>query len=95
MISSVKLLLWDQDTRAYKYYIETSVNKSDWTVVADHKNEASKSWQTLRFTERPVVFIRITGTDNTANKVGCVYVVELFLLFFLIEFSLPPLRMPC
>ncbi|KAJ3643702.1 hypothetical protein Zmor_026398 [Zophobas morio] len=68
ILSSMKLLLWDQDTRTYKYYVETSVNKTEWTIVADHRNQESKSWQVLRFSERAVVFIRITGTSNTANN---------------------------
>ena len=58
----MKLKLWDQDDRFYKYYVETSVNKTEWTIVADHRNEENKSWQVLHFSERPVVFIRITGT---------------------------------
>ncbi|KAJ3643692.1 hypothetical protein Zmor_026389 [Zophobas morio] len=62
IVSSMKLKLWDQDDRFYKYYVETSVNKTEWTIVADHRNEENKSWQVLHFSERPVVFIRITGT---------------------------------
>ena len=65
----MKLLLWDLDDRKYKYFIETSVNNVTWEIVADRRNENCKSWQNIRFDERPVVFIRIIGTDNTANTV--------------------------
>ncbi|XP_063925361.1 BTB/POZ domain-containing protein 9-like isoform X1 [Zophobas morio] len=67
VVSSMKLLLWDLDDRKYKYFIETSVNNVTWEIVADRRNENYKSWQNIRFDERPVVFIRIIGTDNTAN----------------------------
>ena len=62
----MKLKLWDQDDRFYKYYVETSVNKTEWTIVADHRNEENKSWQVLRFSDRHVSFIKITGTEASA-----------------------------
>jgi hypothetical protein len=65
MISSMKLLLLDLDGRSYRYFIETSVDKSNWKIAADRRNEDCKSWQTLQFDPRPVVYIRITGTHNT------------------------------
>jgi BTB/POZ domain-containing protein 9 len=71
MLSSMKLLLWDLDGgRSYRYFIETSVDKSNWKIAADRRNEDCKSWQTLQFDLRPVVYIRITGTHNTANMVS-------------------------
>ncbi|XP_046750090.1 BTB/POZ domain-containing protein 9 [Diprion similis] len=75
MIDSMRLLLWDCDERSYSYYIEVSGNSWDWEVVADKTKEACRSWQTLRFhPPRPVVFIRIVGTHNTANEVfHCVH----------------------
>lgn len=43
-------------------------------MVADRTRENCKSWQTLKFERRPVVFIRIIGTHNTANEVfHCVH----------------------
>lgn len=75
MIDSMRLLLWDCDERSYSYYIEVSGNSWDWELVADKTKEACRSWQTLRFhPARPVVFIRIVGTHNTANEVfHCVH----------------------
>ncbi|KAJ3643694.1 hypothetical protein Zmor_026390 [Zophobas morio] len=77
MLSSMKLKLWDQDDRFYKYYVETSVNKSEWTIVADHRNEENKSWQVLRFSERPVSFIRITGTGCSAAAANVCGLLEM------------------
>jgi len=73
-LDSMKLLLWDCDDRSYSYYIEVSVNQRDWEVVCDRTREACRSWQAISFVRRPVVFIRIVGTHNTANEVfHCVH----------------------
>ncbi|KAK2582432.1 hypothetical protein KPH14_004742 [Odynerus spinipes] len=75
IIDSMRLLLWDCDDRSYSYYIEVSRDSLTWDVVADKTREPCRSWQTLRFhPPRPVVFIRIVGTHNTANEVfHCVH----------------------
>lgn len=74
MLSSIRLLLWDCDERAYNYYVETSINLYLWELVADRTRIGCRSWQTLTFDPRPVVFIRIVGTHNTANEVfHCVH----------------------
>ena len=70
MISSMRLLLWDKDERRCRYFIETSLNQTNWEIAVDRRNEDCKSWQNLVFKERAMVFIRITGTHNTANIVS-------------------------
>ncbi|XP_077299785.1 BTB (POZ) domain containing 9 [Arctopsyche grandis] len=69
IISSMRMLLWDCDDRNYSYYIETSVNDCRWDLAVDRTREACRSWQVVRFTPRPVVLIRIVGTQNSANEV--------------------------
>ncbi len=64
-----RLLLWDCDDRSYSYYVEVSANQRDWDVVCDRARENCKSWQTITFPKRPVVYIKIVGTHNTANEV--------------------------
>ncbi|KAJ8942635.1 hypothetical protein NQ318_013348 [Aromia moschata] len=74
IISSLRLLLWDCDDRSYSYYIESSTNVWEWEMVVDNTRENCKSWQVINFPPRPVVFIRIVGTHNTANEVfHCVH----------------------
>lgn len=69
-----RLLLWDCDNRSYGYFIETSLDQSNWFMVADKRNDECRSWQVVVFKPRPVSFIRITGTHNTANEVfHCVH----------------------
>jgi hypothetical protein len=65
MLSSIKLFLWSGNRRKYRYFIETSVDKSNWKIAADRRNEDCTSWQMLQFDQRPVVYISITGTHST------------------------------
>jgi len=69
VISSMRLLLWDCDDRYYSFYIEVSGNQRNWEMVANKSRERCQSWQLLRFAPTPVVYIRIVGTDNSANEV--------------------------
>lgn len=69
LISSLRLLLWDLDDRTYKLFIETSVNNENWEMLVDRRQEAMRSWQRFTFRPRTVVFIKIVGTENTANEV--------------------------
>ena len=74
LISNMKLLLWDLDNRAYSYYIEFSLDNSNWTTVVDNRDKNCQSWQHLKVERTPAVFIRIVGTNNTANEVfHCVH----------------------
>lgn len=74
LIDSMKLLLWDIDSRTYSYYIEVSVDNESWIRVHDRSKTACRSWQLIRFPMRPVVFVKIVGTHNTANEVfHCVH----------------------
>lgn len=74
MLDSMRLLLWDCDDRSYSYYIEVSVNLWDWELIWDKTRDNCRSWQYITFPRRPVVYIRIVGTHNTANEVfHCVH----------------------
>ncbi|KAL3287749.1 hypothetical protein HHI36_002213 [Cryptolaemus montrouzieri] len=74
IVSSLRLLLWDCDERSYSYYIETSVDVWSWETLVDNTRENCRSWQDITFTPRPVLFIKIVGTNNSANEVfHCVH----------------------
>lgn len=74
MLDSMRLLLWDCDDRRYCYYIETSCDNTNWTMVCDKRKDPSQSWQIVKFPRRPVTFVKIVGTLNTANEVfHCVH----------------------
>lgn len=64
-------------------------------MLVDRTRENCQSWQVIKFAPRPVVFIRIVGTHNTANEVlVCRIKSSLFnelTLNFIIGLSLCPL----
>ena len=64
-----RMLLWDRDERTYGYYIEVSTDQKMWSRVMDRSTDSCRSWQTIQFDPRPVTFIKIVGTVNTANEV--------------------------
>ncbi|XP_055594610.1 BTB/POZ domain-containing protein 9 [Uranotaenia lowii] len=73
-IGSLRLLLWDCDDRSYSFYIETSTNLKQWDMVVDKRNDLLKSWQHFTFDPKVVVYIKIVGTQNTANEIfHCVH----------------------
>lgn len=78
IINHIKILLWDRDVRSYSYYIEVSVNQSNWERVVDHTKYNCRSWQFLHFPSRAVRFIKLVGTHNTCNKVFHVVALEAY-----------------
>uniref|UniRef100_A0A7E4VVC7 BTB domain-containing protein n=1 Tax=Panagrellus redivivus TaxID=6233 RepID=A0A7E4VVC7_PANRE len=72
LIDSFGLLLWDCDDRRYSYTIEVSVDQTNWTQVVEECDVAS--WRKVAIPLQPVVFIKIVGTQNSANEVfHCVH----------------------
>uniref|UniRef100_A0A7E4ZRH4 BTB domain-containing protein n=1 Tax=Panagrellus redivivus TaxID=6233 RepID=A0A7E4ZRH4_PANRE len=69
LLDSMKLLLWDG---IYSYNIAVSTDNVKWTRVFSEKEVSS--WREIRFKKQPVVFIKITGTYNSAfNVFRCVH----------------------
>ncbi len=66
-IDLVKTHLWDGDNRYYRYYIETSLDNSTWTRVADKTMGIHQSWQFDHIVPQLAKYVRITGTYNSAN----------------------------
>lgn len=69
IINHIKILLWDRDMRSYSYFVEVSVNQTQWDRVVDHSSYNCRSWQYIYFPARSVKFIKVIGTHNTVNKV--------------------------
>jgi len=58
------------DRRYYGFTVETSTDGKKWDMVADHRDNTKPSTQaghTCRFPPRPVRYIRVTQTHNSAN----------------------------
>ncbi|XP_055299680.1 BTB/POZ domain-containing protein 9-like [Sitodiplosis mosellana] len=61
-INYIKMLLKDDDSRSYSYYIEISLDGKKYTRLFDHTKYYYRSWQNLYFKSRPVRFIKMVGT---------------------------------
>ena len=75
LLREIRMLLWDNADRYYRYQIETSVDGNTFNMLADHSKGQYRSWQTISFAPRPVKAIRVKGLYNSAN--GGFHVVEL------------------
>lgn len=56
------MLLMDKDSRSYSYYIDVSLDGTEYTRLFDHTNNYYRSWQYLYFQSRPIRFIKLVGT---------------------------------
>ncbi|XP_050435380.1 BTB/POZ domain-containing protein 9-like [Adelges cooleyi] len=65
LLSSMRMLLWDDNNDTYGYTVQVSVNHEDWDLIIDKSNKPCRSWQLLQFEQRLVVYIRITGVHSS------------------------------
>ncbi|XP_075256749.1 BTB/POZ domain-containing protein 9-like [Convolutriloba macropyga] len=68
-LSSMRMLLWDCDARAYSYFIEVSNDQKYWTRICDRTKEDCRGWQYASFEPVVATFVKLVGTRNTANEV--------------------------
>lgn len=68
LIDSLRLLLWDHNSRYYHYYIDCSLDNENWTGIVDRTKEQSRSWQNFAFNPTPMMYIKIVGTYNSDNS---------------------------
>ena len=68
-VDSIDLWLYDEDDRSYTFTIETSTDKSNWTMAVDYSQMPSKSWQrNMTFIPRAAKYVRVIGLSNSKNK---------------------------
>lgn len=66
-ISHLRVLLWDGDSRAYKYRLQVTADGANWETVADYSDEGRKSWQDVSFEPRRIVAFSVEGLSNSTN----------------------------
>jgi len=54
----------DQVKKDYSYKIESSLDGLNWELVADFSKYKGRSWQTVYFQERRMMYIGIVGTNS-------------------------------
>ncbi|XP_050435280.1 BTB/POZ domain-containing protein 9-like [Adelges cooleyi] len=74
ILSSMRLLLRGDD--ACSYTVDASVDNEDWERIVNKSDELTQSWQVLKFTPRPILYIRITGVKCAAGNVFRVIYLE-------------------
>ncbi|MBM82169.1 MAG: hypothetical protein CMJ78_16505 [Planctomycetaceae bacterium] len=67
-LQQVRLLLYDRDTRKFRYKVEVSADGKVYEVVADQSKEWARSWQVHSFSQRPVRYIRLQCLDSSYNN---------------------------
>lgn len=66
IINSLRMLLGNSlnHSNKYSFFIETSLNKKDWEMAVDKRDETLSGLQEFDFTPRPVAYIKIAGTQK-------------------------------
>ncbi|MCB1126269.1 MAG: discoidin domain-containing protein, partial [Verrucomicrobiae bacterium] len=70
VVGRVVVVCYYGDNRSYGFTVETSLTGDDWDLVADrgeNRAPSTKAGYTCRFGPRPVRYIRVTQTGNSAN----------------------------
>ena len=65
-VSRVRLLNWDWNYRLQRYTIESSVNGSDWSVLADASAAGRHGWDDWAVADQSIRYLRFTGLSNSA-----------------------------
>ncbi|XP_050426606.1 BTB/POZ domain-containing protein 9-like [Adelges cooleyi] len=74
ILSSMRMLLWDQSNLFNSYTVEVSANNQEWVMIINNSKKWTHGWQVLHFKPRPIAFIRITGVRNSIGSFfRCVY----------------------
>ncbi|XP_050435261.1 BTB/POZ domain-containing protein 9-like isoform X3 [Adelges cooleyi] len=67
VLSSMRILLNDGNSRTCGYIIHVSVNNEDWELIVDNSKKPARSWQLFKFDPTPIVYIRISAV-RTSKK---------------------------
>ena len=80
-INTIRILLWDQDNRFYRYKLEVSPDAEGetWKLLSDRSTTGEfRSWQLHAFPAEVVRRMRVTGTFNSSNNMFHVVEVQAF-----------------
>ena len=69
-VGRIETVFYYGDKRSYGFTIETSIDGVEWDTVANYRKDhqpATREGVTTRFEPRPVRYIRVTLTHNSAN----------------------------
>lgn len=91
-IDSVGILLgndrkWNHSNK-YSLYIQTSTDNKNWSIAVDKRDEQLSSWHRFTFDSRPVVFIKIVGTQQDVVSIFIKYSYFNWILMSFVHFKI-------
>ena len=76
-LREIRFLLWDKDSRFYRYMVAISSDGKKFTPLVDRSKGEWKSWQAIDFPPRPVKAIKLYGLYSI-NPLFCVAEFEAY-----------------
>lgn len=70
VVNHIKMSLYSLENDSYSYFIEVSVDMTNWHRVVDHSNYLCRSLQNLYFPCRTIRYIRLVGTKTFFSDVS-------------------------
>ena len=77
-VSRIRLLNWDWVYRVHRYTLESSLNGTDWTLLADASAEDRHGWDDWPAADQTVRYLRFTGVSNSANSYVLISELEVY-----------------
>ena len=77
-VSRVRLLNWDWTPRFHRYTIESSLNGTDWTLLADASGEDRQGWDDWEVANQNMRYLRFTGLSNSVANGICISEFEVY-----------------
>ncbi|MFH0878408.1 MAG: discoidin domain-containing protein [Lentisphaerota bacterium] len=77
-VDRIRMLLWNSDSRYYRYRIDASANGVSWVTVVNRTSGKWKGWQDIALSPRQVRYLRLTGAYCSAADVFTVVEWEVY-----------------
>ncbi|HRT04705.1 MAG TPA: MBG domain-containing protein [Kiritimatiellia bacterium] len=77
-VSRVRLLLWDWIYRTQSYRVESSVDGTNWTVLADASRGDRNGWEDWDVSGQAFRFLRVVGLSSSANPYVLISELEVY-----------------
>ena len=77
-VSRVRLLNWDWAPRFHRYTLESSVDGTNWAILADATLEDRHGWDDWPVADETIRYLRFTGLSNSANQAVLISELEVY-----------------
>ena len=77
-VSRVRLLNWDWTQRSQRYVLESSLDGSTWTPLADASGSDRSGWDDWAVADQSIRYLRLTAVTNSASTAVVVPELEVY-----------------